>query len=174
MILDILSFLFYWLSVKCGQIKHNFTARVLFFKDNNFIASHLLTCKVLLKLQVHKKTLFPGDSEIDQLFRIFRTLGTPNEKTWPGVSSLPDFKSNFPDWPAQSLEKNFPELESVGINLLKVSYFFSNYNNIKIYDYFVLISFLEKHKLLLRLSIRFVPCSSIFPLFWKSSFPADL
>jgi serine/threonine protein kinase len=38
------------------------------------------------------RPLFPGDSEIDELFRIFRVLGTPTEATWPGVSSLPDYK----------------------------------------------------------------------------------
>lgn len=32
---------------------------------------------------------------------IRRTLGTPNEETWPGVTSLPDFKSAFPKWPAK-------------------------------------------------------------------------
>jgi serine/threonine protein kinase len=36
--------------------------------------------------------LLPGSSEIDQLFRVFRYLGTPNEDIWPGVSNLPDFK----------------------------------------------------------------------------------
>src|SRR5690606_4234317 len=35
--------------------------------------------------------LFPGDCEIDQLFRIFRALGTPNEETWPDVSNYPDY-----------------------------------------------------------------------------------
>lgn len=39
-----------------------------------------------------RRALFPGDSEIDELFRIFRLMGTPNEEVWPGVSSLPDFK----------------------------------------------------------------------------------
>ncbi|XP_078484914.1 cyclin-dependent kinase 2-like [Ciona intestinalis] len=68
---------------------------------------------------VHKKTLFPGDSEIDQLFRIFRTLGTPTEDEWPGVSSLPDFKTKFPNWPAQPLERVLPEINSVGIDFLK-------------------------------------------------------
>ena len=38
------------------------------------------------------RPLFPGDSEIDELFRIFRVLGTPTEASWPGVSSLPDYK----------------------------------------------------------------------------------
>lgn len=28
---------------------------------------------------ITKHALFPGDSEIDQMFRIFRTLGTPDE-----------------------------------------------------------------------------------------------
>ena len=38
-----------------------------------------------------------GDSEIDQLFRIFRVLRTPNEDLWPGVTQLPDFKVMLPD-----------------------------------------------------------------------------
>ena len=38
---------------------------------------------------------FSGDSEIDQLFRIFRTLGTPDETSWPGVTKMPDFKGKF-------------------------------------------------------------------------------
>jgi len=67
---------------------------------------------------VTQRPLFPGDSEIDQLFRIFRTLGTPNEDTWPGVTSLPDFKSAFPKWPAKSLVSVVPGLEPSGIDLL--------------------------------------------------------
>ncbi|VDM71961.1 unnamed protein product [Strongylus vulgaris] len=47
-----------------------------------------------------KKPLFMGDSEIDQLFQTFRLLGTPGEKMWQGVSSLPQFKLNFPKWKA--------------------------------------------------------------------------
>ncbi|KJY00720.1 cell division control protein 2 kinase [Zymoseptoria brevis] len=45
-----------------------------------------------------RKPLFPGDSEIDEIFKIFRILGTPNEQDWPGVTSFPDFKSSFPKW----------------------------------------------------------------------------
>ena len=43
-----------------------------------------------------RRALFPGDSEIDQLFKIFRVLGTPDEASWPGVTSLPDYQSFFP------------------------------------------------------------------------------
>ena len=32
-----------------------------------------------------------GDSDLDQLSKIFQALGTPSEETWPGISSLPDF-----------------------------------------------------------------------------------
>lgn len=45
-----------------------------------------------------RKPLFPGDSEIDEIFKIFRILGTPTEAEWPGVTSFPDFKASFPKW----------------------------------------------------------------------------
>ena len=35
--------------------------------------------------------LFPGQSVLDQLGRIFHVLGTPTEETWPGVTKLPDW-----------------------------------------------------------------------------------
>jgi len=54
---------------------------------------------------VMKCPLYPGDSEIDELFKIFRTLGTPNEELWPGVSKLPDYKPTFPNWPVAGMDK---------------------------------------------------------------------
>jgi len=54
--------------------------------------------------------LFQGDSEIDQLFRIFRVLRTPTEEIWPGVSELPDYKATFPKWNETSLEKQVARL----------------------------------------------------------------
>ncbi|XP_058803148.1 cyclin-dependent kinase 7 [Phymastichus coffea] len=35
--------------------------------------------------------IFPGDSDLDQLTKIFTALGTPTEETWPGMTQLPDF-----------------------------------------------------------------------------------
>jgi len=61
-----------------------------------------------------RRPLFPGDSEIDQLFRIFRVLGTPTEATWPGVSSLPDYKPVFPRWEAQDIGQALPHDVSEG------------------------------------------------------------
>jgi hypothetical protein len=45
--------------------------------------------------------LFPGDSEIDQLYRIFRQCGTPNSKTWHHVDKLREYRDTFPQWSAQ-------------------------------------------------------------------------
>ena len=45
----------------------------------------------------------PGDSEIDQLFKTFRLLGTPTEATWPGVRAYVDFCGEFPRWPPTPL-----------------------------------------------------------------------
>lgn len=71
--------------------------------------------------QVTRRALFPGDSEIDQLFRIFRTLGTPDEVVWPGVTSMPDYKPSFPKWARQDFSKVVPPLDEDGRGLLSVS-----------------------------------------------------
>ncbi len=36
------------------------------------------------------QVLFDGRSELDQLDKIFKLLGSPNEKIWPGLSKLPN------------------------------------------------------------------------------------
>ena len=39
------------------------------------------------------KPLFPGIKGVsDQLNKIWLTLGTPTESSWPGVTSLPEYK----------------------------------------------------------------------------------
>ncbi|CAH8489162.1 unnamed protein product [Schistosoma curassoni] len=41
---------------------------------------------------------FPGSKDsVDQLDKIFRIMGTPNEETWPGVSKLPKYKALLGD-----------------------------------------------------------------------------
>uniref|UniRef100_A0A7S2ZKD4 cyclin-dependent kinase n=4 Tax=Rhodosorus marinus TaxID=101924 RepID=A0A7S2ZKD4_9RHOD len=67
---------------------------------------------------VTRQPLFPGDSEIDELYKIFRTLGTPTEETWPGVSELPDYKSSFPNWPRKHIGEVVANLDDVGLDLL--------------------------------------------------------
>ncbi|KAK5098543.1 Cyclin-dependent kinase catalytic subunit [Exophiala xenobiotica] len=65
-----------------------------------------------------RKPLFPGDSEIDEIFKIFKLLGTPDENTWPGVTSFPDFKATFPKWRRETTSKVAPTLDDAGLDLL--------------------------------------------------------
>eukprot|EP00457_Paulinella_chromatophora_P006637 gb/GEZN01006656.1/.p1 GENE.gb/GEZN01006656.1/~~gb/GEZN01006656.1/.p1 ORF type:complete len:325 (+),score=30.12 gb/GEZN01006656.1/:56-1030(+) len=66
------------------------------------------------------RPLFPGDSEIDELFRIFRVLGTPTEELWPGVTKLKDFKATFPQWEPRPLSEIIEgsSMDEHGLDLL--------------------------------------------------------
>ncbi|GMN40682.1 hypothetical protein TIFTF001_009907 [Ficus carica] len=66
---------------------------------------------------VRRQALFPGDSEFQQLLHIFRLLGTPSEKQWPGVSSLRDWHV-YPQWEPQNLARAVPSLGADGVDLL--------------------------------------------------------
>ena len=54
-------------------------------------------------------------------------MGTPTEETWPGVSSLPDYKPTFPKWKKNTLgdkcvdKKGRALLAGDGLNLLEVN-----------------------------------------------------
>jgi len=69
---------------------------------------------------VTKRPLFPGDSEIDQIFKIFRQCGTPNEDVWPGCTHLQDWNPAFPSWQKMPFVKAVTEnLDSFGLDLLE-------------------------------------------------------
>ena len=65
-----------------------------------------------------RKPLFVGDSEIDQIFKIFQFHGTPNEKTWPGVKSIPEFKPTFPRFKPIDHKHHFKNMDAEAIDLL--------------------------------------------------------
>lgn len=66
------------------------------------------------------RPLFPGSDVDDQLKRIFKLLGTPNEENWPGMSQLPEFKP-FPMYqPSMSFAQVVPKLSNRGRHLLQV------------------------------------------------------
>jgi len=57
--------------------------------------------------------------EIDELYKIFMTLGTPDELAWPGVTSLPEYQADaFPKWRAKPLNEVCPSLCAEGVDLL--------------------------------------------------------
>lgn len=65
-----------------------------------------------------RKPIFVGDSEIDQIFKIFQFHGTPSEKTWPGISSIPDFKPSFPRFKPQNPHEFFKNMKPDAIDLV--------------------------------------------------------
>ncbi|KAK6179419.1 hypothetical protein SNE40_011784 [Patella caerulea] len=50
--------------------------------------------------------LFPGDSDLDQLSRIFQVTGTPTTEDWPEMKALPDY-IQFKEYPRQPLKDIF-------------------------------------------------------------------
>ena len=64
------------------------------------------------------RPIFPGDSEIDELFRIFRVLGTPDDNSWPGIHKLPNYKSVFPKWHPLRFDRAVPELAPPAVSLI--------------------------------------------------------
>ncbi|KAJ1484292.1 kinase-like domain-containing protein, partial [Baffinella frigidus] len=64
------------------------------------------------------RTLFEGDSEIGQVFKIFRLLGTPDESSWPDIRHMPDFLPHLPQWRPLDLAWKVSGLDRAGVDLL--------------------------------------------------------
>lgn len=68
------------------------------------------------------KPLFPGTKVEDELYLIFKTLGSPNEDTMPGISSCEEFAtlklSRFPPHDPSIFFVLAPRLDVDGVNLL--------------------------------------------------------
>ncbi|XP_061994307.1 cyclin-dependent kinase G-2 isoform X1 [Rosa rugosa] len=65
-----------------------------------------------------KEPLFNGKTEFEQLDKIFKILGTPNETIWPGFSKLPGVKVNFVKHQYNLLRKKFPATSFTGSPVL--------------------------------------------------------
>ncbi|CEM24734.1 unnamed protein product [Vitrella brassicaformis CCMP3155] len=71
------------------------------------------------------RPLFPGDSEVDTLFKTCQLLGSPTEDTWPGMkNTLTEWRDEFPKWrsvhPFTALRKAIPtdNMPDEGIDML--------------------------------------------------------
>ncbi|KAL0212818.1 hypothetical protein RCL1_006444 [Eukaryota sp. TZLM3-RCL] len=62
--------------------------------------------------------LFPGRNEEQQLHLIFQLLGTPTTHSFPGLLSLPGFKSDWPIYQKVALSEVCPRLDDVALDLL--------------------------------------------------------
>jgi serine/threonine protein kinase len=68
---------------------------------------------------ITQTALLPGDSEIDQLYKIFQLLGTPSEETWEGISSYSFYKDSFPIWKGNLLSSVVEGIDEDGLDLLQ-------------------------------------------------------
>lgn len=64
-----------------------------------------------------RRPIFAGDSEIDQIFKIFQYHGTPNENEWPGVNNIPHFKVTFPKFRKKQPSQKFKKLNGLALDL---------------------------------------------------------
>lgn len=68
--------------------------------------------------------LFPGDSEIGQIFKIFQITGTPNTEIWQGCDKLKYMNMGFPQWEPVTDEvwqQKVPRADVLAMDLLKRS-----------------------------------------------------
>ena len=60
------------------------------------------------------RPMFPGSSVEEELLLIWKILGTPTEKTWPGISKNEEFvNGQYPMFYAESLSMHAPRYTAV-------------------------------------------------------------
>ncbi|CAK9040712.1 unnamed protein product [Durusdinium trenchii] len=67
---------------------------------------------------VNGRPLFPGDTDANQLQKIFKILGTPSADVWPTITELPDWKPDFQVFEPQSWTTITPTLDAEGTDLM--------------------------------------------------------
>ncbi|KAK9892290.1 hypothetical protein WA026_019096 [Henosepilachna vigintioctopunctata] len=73
----------------------------------------------ILGEMIHRKPLFPGETDIEQLAIVLGTLGTPDEIIWPGVTSLPDYnKISFSHTSPKSWKTVIPDGDKQSLNII--------------------------------------------------------
>lgn len=61
--------------------------------------------------------IFPGYNQIDQLWKIYSILGSPDTSLWPGVQNLKGFHVS-PLWTPVNFKEIFPVLSEEGVDFL--------------------------------------------------------
>jgi hypothetical protein len=121
----------------CGLSDASWLVRIVFH-------SFIKTERLFSTEMANSQALLMGDSDIDQLYKIFRLgiflreffisllirinslNGTPTNADWAEIENLPYYRNNFPKWFALKLEVVVPRLPSQGIDLLQVRFIFSS------------------------------------------------
>ncbi|XP_075067910.1 cyclin-dependent kinase 6 [Mixophyes fleayi] len=79
-----------------------------------------------------RKPLFRGNSDVDQLEKIFDVIGLPEEEEWPGEVAVP--QSAFHYRQPQPIEDVIPDIDELGKDLLVKCLIFSPANRITAFN----------------------------------------
>ncbi|EME28234.1 Cyclin-dependent kinase 7 [Galdieria sulphuraria] len=80
-----------------------------------------------------RQPYFPGDSDIDQLSKIYSALGTPTEEEWPGVAALPAYVEFTPK-PRPPMRQTFTAASDEALDLLNQFLLFDPWKRISAQD----------------------------------------
>lgn len=67
------------------------------------------------------RPIFPGRPLVQQLWRMFGILGTPDENIWPGVTQMAFWMEKNPQWEKKRMVDVIPGISREGSDLLEVS-----------------------------------------------------
>lgn len=91
-------------------------------KDSDYIYSYpidIWSIGCIFSELLTLRPLFDGKSEADQINKIYKLLGTPNERIWPGYNDFPLVKKfKFEDQPYNNLSKILKDLSPEGFDLI--------------------------------------------------------
>lgn len=73
---------------------------------------------LLEALSLNLLVFLQGQSDIDQLGKIFHTFGTPRESQWPDMTALPNYVE-YSYAPPQSFRSLFPQASEDCLDLLQ-------------------------------------------------------
>jgi len=90
---------------------------LLFGASEYSSAVDIWACGCIFAELMLRKPYFAGESEIDQLAKIFAALGTPTESQWPGMTSLPDYLA-FNPCPPTPFKQLFRAADDDALDLL--------------------------------------------------------
>ena len=87
-----------------GDLSHQVATRwyrppeLLFASRNYSFSADVWSAGTVIGELITLMPLFPGNNDIDQMFRVFQIMGSPSPESWPGLEALPDYaKVSFPN-----------------------------------------------------------------------------
>ena len=93
---------------------------LLFASRHYTLAVDVWSAGAVLAELISLTPLFPGNNDIDQIYRVFQIMGSPSSQSWPGVDDLPDYKKiSFPHLPSIDLHMLIPHASTEDITFLR-------------------------------------------------------